>query len=57
MQSVSYNVAQQFIIDLGQPMLGSWRDYKAPHAYRGTPAKPHSARSRKRRGLFKGHRP
>lgn len=34
------------------------RDYKAPHAYRGTPPRPRFSRAARRRpGLLKGLRP
>lgn len=51
--------AVDFLIDLGQLMLGDRRDYKAPHAYRGTPTKLRIARvtAVRRPRLFKGHRP
>lgn len=64
--------AQKFLLDLGQLMLGGRRDYKAPHAYRGTPTKLRIAREARfavawddadrvtavrRPRLFKGQRP
>ena len=50
--------AQEFILhhilsDNAKPP----QDYKAPHAYRGTPQKPHYPRSTRKKKLFKGHRP
>jgi len=32
------------------------RAERAPHAYRGTPARPHNVRDYNRKRLFKGHR-
>lgn len=62
------NEAQTIILSYygKEPVM---RDYKAPHALRGTPAKPHFKRSQRMvfskasddlipvRRLFKGHRP
>jgi DNA primase len=48
------NRAQRIMLDLiGN---GKKRDYKAPHAPRGTPKKVHYPRTHRQSRLFKGHR-
>lgn len=64
------NAAQTIILDyFGNGVVERTGDYKAPHAYRGTPARPHFERKPKMvfstatdtmvpvRRPFKGHRP
>lgn len=50
--TVALDLLHSFFGDVVRP----W-GYKAPHALRGTPPRPHYARAKRRRRLFKGHRP
>lgn len=57
MEPYVLNAAQIFLLDLFGPDPKPPRDYKAPHAYRGTPPRPKGGKVKGlRKRLFKGHR-